>query len=178
MCAAHWEHGFPLLEGAPVPLIKGQYRGKTHHNNHITQWVRETSGNYEWTATHALELCEEYSRRYHVRTGQHRRHASEEVVSWLARHKPYGVPLAPQTTFRQAIAEECYHQDPVVAYWTYYAACKWHLAFWKYTPTPRWYTILEVLRLNGATVGNLLDKAVELRAELCESSSQEVACVA
>lgn len=173
MCAAHWEHGFPLLEYAPLPLIKGQYRGKTHHNNHVTKWVRNCTGNYEWTAIHAIELCEEYSRRYHIRTGLHRRHASEEIVLWLAKHRPYGLVHAPRTTFTQAIAEECYHQDTVAAYWTYYAACKWHLTTWKHTATPNWYVALESMRLKGATIGELLDCAVEMRK--CGLSSLEAA---
>jgi len=157
LCAAHWDKDFPLIKQAPLKLQEGKYRGRTHHNNYVTKWVRATTGNYRWTYAHAVELCRQHRLRYNKSYD----HASLEIIHWLGQNEPE-LPEGPQTPFTQAIAEECYHQNPVVAYWVYYVCCKWHLAVWKYTETPSWYLSLTRMRLGGSTVGELLEHAEEL----------------
>lgn len=163
MCAAHWEHGFPLRESSPLPLRIGQYRSASHHNNHVTQWVRESAGNYLWTAQHAIELCNEYSSRYHLRTGLHRRHASEPIVQWLADNVPFDVPHGPRAPFTLATTPECYSHDAVATYWVYYVAFKRHLTTWKWTATPWWYSMLDKMHVDGASVSDLLTAALDIR---------------
>lgn len=157
MCAAHWEHEFPLIQQAPQKLQDGKYRGRTHHNNHVTKWVRATTGNYRWTYTHAVELC----RQHRVRYNKSYDHASLEIIHWLGQNEPLLLD-GPRTPFTQAVAEECYHPNPVVAYWTYYVTCKWQLAVWKATEEPSWYRSLTVKRLEGAKAPELLKHAEEL----------------
>lgn len=153
MCAAHWEYGFKNLSNAPGPLQRGQYRGRTHHNNHITRWVRESVKNYEWTYAHALALCDQYT----LRSRHGRRHASEPIIRWLGDNIP-PIELEEQTPFRQAVAPECYHSNPVVAYWVYYVACKRHLARWT-NQVPEWFTYLTSKLLDGAKIEDLLGEA-------------------
>ena len=163
MCAAHWEYGFPSIESSPLPLRIGQYRSRTHHNNHVTVWVRQTTDNYKWTADHALALCNEYSRRYRIRTGSDRRHASEPIVQWLSANVPTGIIKGPRSPFRLATTPECYSDDPVATYWTYYVAFKRHLTTWKWTATPWWYSKLDKMHNDGTNVGDLLKVALMLR---------------
>jgi len=157
MCAAHWQYGFPLLQVAPFKLQEGKYRGRTHHNNHITKWVRASYENYRWTYKHAVELC----RQHRIRAGRNYDHASKEIVDWLGQNEP---PLESfeMTPFRQAVAEECYHENPVVAYWVYYVTCKFHLAVWRASETPSWYRSLTLMRLSGASTPELLEQAEKL----------------
>tara|TARA_R110000868_G_scaffold20153_7_gene85611 strand:+ start:5649 stop:6269 length:621 start_codon:yes stop_codon:yes gene_type:complete len=157
MCAAHWEYDFPLLRFAPVKLQEGKYRGATHHNNHVTKWVRETTSNYKWTYNHAVELCRQHRYRYNKPFD----HASLEIVHWLGQNIP-DIPIGPQTKFRQAVAEECYHNNPVVAYWAYYAICKSHLTSWKRVETPSWYLSLTRKLIGSATASEILKYAEEL----------------
>jgi hypothetical protein len=166
MCAAHWEHDFPKIEESPLPLRIGQYRSRTHHNNHVTMWVRQTTSNYKWTALHAIALCDEYSRRYRIRAGTDRRHASEPIVHWLASNIPSGVPENTRTQFRLATTPECYSPDIVASYWVYYVVFKRHLTTWKWTTTPWWYRTLNDLFLNGTSINNLLESAIALRRKL------------
>ena len=46
------------LTKAGTPLRGG------YHNHPATRWVGDSRDNYLWTARHALELCNEYSRKY------------------------------------------------------------------------------------------------------------------
>ncbi len=156
MCAAHWEYGFPNLDKAPKIFQDGKYRGKTHHNNHITKWVRESRENYRWTYKHAIELCNQHT----LRSKYKRQHATRELIEWLGNNEP-PILLEPMTPFRQAVAEECYHDNPVVAYWVYYVTCKAHLAYWT-TPVPSWYLSLRLSNLRGATTPKLLKEAEAL----------------
>lgn len=157
MCAAHWEHGFQLFKSAPNKLQEGKYRGACCHNNHITKWVRETTNNYQWTYDHAVELCKQHKYRYNKPLN----HATLEIIHWLGQNIP-NIPNKPQTQFRQAVAKECYHTNPVVAYWTYYAIHKSHLTSWKRVPTPSWHTTLTQKLTNPTTTSEILKHAEEL----------------
>ena len=59
-------------------------------------------------------------------------------MEWLAINIP-PVPFCGMTPFRQAVAEECYHEDPVVAYHMYYVKCKRYFAKWKLGNVPDWF---------------------------------------
>lgn len=156
MCAAHWEYGFPNLDKAPKIFQDGKYRGKTHHNNHITKWVRESRENYRWTYKHAIELCNQHT----LRSTHKRQHATRSLIEWLGENEP-PILLNPMTPFRQAVAEDCYHSNPVVAYWVYYVTCKTHLAYWS-LGVPSWYLSLRLFALRGAKTHELLSYAQSL----------------
>lgn len=108
------------------------YDAPTHRNNHVTKWVRETVGNYEWTALHGLVLCDEYTVRYG------KIHRCQQLMEWLAENVP-PIPFCGMTPFRRAVAEECYHDDPVLAYHMYYVKCKRYFAKWRLGNVPQWY---------------------------------------
>lgn len=157
MCAAHWEYGFHNINQAPPILQQGKYRGRTHHNNHITKWVRESLENYRWTYKHATELC-----RQHVLRSKHKiPHASLPIIEWLGENPP-PILLQHQTPFRQAVAPECYHEDPVIAYWVYYIKCKRHLTRWS-LDVPQWFMELYRHDIAGANITELFTIAESIR---------------
>jgi hypothetical protein len=62
-----------ILETAQMMSMAHSSHGINHsflmnansqRNNHVSKWVRATLGNYNWTAAHAIALCEEYTVRY------------------------------------------------------------------------------------------------------------------
>lgn len=118
-----------LENGSTEPNL---WNAHTHRNNHVSRWVRETLQNYTWTSTHALALCAEYTKRYH------KTHKCEQLIQWCATHHP-PLPTTGLTPFRQAVAEDCYHHNPITAYRTYYVRYKRPIAKWKLGNTPNWY---------------------------------------
>lgn len=130
MSLAHIVHGttHANISGTEVEL----WNAKTHKNNHVSIWVRETTGNYEWTARHGLTLCDEYTERYR------KTHGCEPLMRWLATNLPPILPTM-MTPFRQAVADDCYHQDPVLAYHLYYVRYKSRFAKWRSGNVPVWY---------------------------------------
>lgn len=106
---------------------------KTHKNNHVSKWVRETKGNYEWTGKHGMALCQEYEFRYG------KIHQYKEKIIWMCNNIPSIIPDGDLTEFTQAVAEDCYDDDPVVAYHVYYKKYKKKFAKWKNRPIPDWF---------------------------------------
>lgn len=106
----------------------------THRNNHVTKWVRETLANYRWTVQHAMALCAEYTLRYS------KIHKYQRIIEWFLANEP-NIPDLPMTPFRQAVADDCYHQDPVEAYRIYYIRYKSRFARWKLGNIPNWFVL-------------------------------------
>jgi hypothetical protein len=133
MSLAHIEHGTTtcMLSTGLTDL----YNARTHRNNHVSKWVRETTQNYHWTAQHGLTLCEEYTNRYG------KRHKCQDLMEWCATHLP-PLPSTGLTNFRQAVADDCYHTDPVIAYHVYYVKYKRYFAKWKLGNTPTWFSTM------------------------------------
>lgn len=126
MSLAHLEHG------SEQP---GLWNAHTHRNNHVSKWVRENTSNYRWTAEHALALCSEYTMRYS------KVHKCQSMIEWCAANLP-PLPVSNMSPFRQAVAEDCYHDDPVIAYHMYYVRYKRSFAKWKLGNTPAWFVDL------------------------------------
>ena len=99
----------------------------------MSRWVRQPSGNYEWTAKHAMELCIEYTKRYD------KIHATQHITNWLKNNNPFKTKEG-QTPFIQAMPEEVKSDDPIQAYRNYYLVYKRHLVKYRLGNAPAWYT--------------------------------------
>jgi len=110
-------------------LYKSTMRGHP-----CTQWVMKNLQNYLWLSSHALELCEEYTRRYD------KRHGSQDVIEYLHHNYPKNLPNAPvHTDFAQAMPEDYKRQDSIEAYRQYYIGDKLRFARWKTSDkVPSW----------------------------------------
>lgn len=96
----------------PELLPEGAYK-KTHANHPCAIWTRATLQNYMWLCALGFWLCREYTFRYG------KTHKTEARILWLITHPP-DLPDTGLTPFAQAMPDEYRHEDPVVAYRTYY----------------------------------------------------------
>lgn len=124
LCLAHLENG---------STETWLWNAHTHRNNHVSRWVRENVGNYNWTCQHAMELCSEYTIRYG------KVHKCQPMLQWCTDNIP-SIPDEDMSPFRQAVAKDCYHDDPIMAYHDYYVRYKRRLAKWKLGNVPQWFT--------------------------------------
>lgn len=103
----------------PGELPEGAYK-KSHANHPCAIWVRESLSNYKWLAELGWHLCKEYQYRY----GETKIHKTERHIVWLRSNPPSTIPNVPKTRFRQAMPDDYKHDDPVIAYQTYYRESK------------------------------------------------------
>lgn len=107
-----------ILDGEISPFKDVLYK-PTHKNHPSTIWTRESHENYEWLYEHFLELCNEYTRRYH------RVHLTETKLKDVLYHLPLNIPLKKRTPIRIAITNTEHHRpDAVASYRAYYEAEK------------------------------------------------------
>lgn len=59
-----------------------------------------------------------------------------ELYDW-----PTNIPKGKLTPFAQAMPEQYQHENPVVAYRTYYLNEKARFAAWNYSEEPEWWTL-------------------------------------
>jgi len=105
----------------------------THKNHPCSNWARESIENYKWLCDHAVELCNEYTRRYH------RTHKSEPIIKDLCSNLP-NIPSKGLTPFALAMPEDCkYPGAPVKSYRTYYKKHKKDIVKWNHSEKPEWY---------------------------------------
>jgi hypothetical protein len=104
----------------------------THVNHPCTQWSMFTSENYVWSVSLLQCLLDEYTYRY----GKH--HKCEQLFPHLQK-LPKNIVLGKQTTFPQAMPDECKHDNPVVAYRKYYIEHKKRFAKWTSREVPGWF---------------------------------------
>jgi hypothetical protein len=115
--------------------LKGGYK---HHPS--TRWAGDTYANFLWLCSHAIEMSNEYTRRYG------KTHACRKGIEHLFNMGHKFVPSGELTPFSVAISDdsECrkiknFDQlHPVVQYRLYYKLDKAHLADWKQNK-PDWY---------------------------------------
>lgn len=105
----HW-----LTDASALP--EGAYK-KTHPNHPCAIWARQSLSNYIWLATLGFWLCREYTFRYG------KVHKTQAHITWLLTHLP-ALPNEGLSPFAQAMPPEYKHEDPVVAYRTYYTENK------------------------------------------------------
>lgn len=101
----------------------------THAGHPCTKWVAESPANSAWLFEHAIELCEEYTRRYE------KVHKTRSVIESLRSLLPPG-DRHDHTPFAQAMPDEWKHDDAVIAYRCYYIAEKSRFARWSPRANP------------------------------------------
>ena len=124
-------------------LYKSTMRGHP-----CTQWTMESLQNYLWLSIHALEMCEEYTRRYD------KRHGSQDVIEYLRVNYPKNLPNdSMRSSFAQAMPNNYKRQDSVEAYRQYYIGDKLKFARWK-TPdkVPSWIDKELLLEYNSGVL--------------------------
>ena len=109
--------------------LKGGY-----HHHPCTQWVGHTRSNYNWASVHALELCNEYTKRYG------KVHACQKGIEKLC-DMDYLVPEGELTNFALAMPNQYKNPDAVVAYRNYYLNEKKDFATWKLGNVPYWWNL-------------------------------------
>lgn len=89
----------------------------THVNHPSAVWCRDRWENYDWLATHGMELCQEYTHRYS------KRHSLSEVMFLLGLEYPMedDLPFVPPP---QCMPDIYKQDDTVQAYRAYYRATK------------------------------------------------------
>jgi hypothetical protein len=107
--------------------LKGGY-----HNHPCTRWCGESRENFMWAAVHALELCNEYTKRYS------KVHSCQKGIEHLCDMDSL-VPSNGLTPFAQAMPDEYKNADAITAYRTYYLNDKREFAKWKMGNIPFWW---------------------------------------
>ena len=119
-----------LLDLEDVKLYK-----VTHRNHPCAVWTRKSRGNFKWLISYGLEVCYEYTRRYH------RIHKSQAVIEYI--QKRYTHLEFPSESFinpPKCMPDQYKISDSVVeCYREYYKKDKVSFAKWKYTDQPEWW---------------------------------------
>ena len=107
----------------------------THVNHPSAVWARATNSNYVWLNGLLMDLCEEYTHRYH------RVHKVESSgLLRLLRFSPTNVRVGdysdPPATMPDKYKVE---GDIIKSYHNYYIGDKRHLARWTNRCVPRWF---------------------------------------
>lgn len=122
------------LRGAPTESLP--YR-PTHVRHPSTLWTAASPDNVAWLWLHALELCDEYERRYG------KRHKTGSALVQLQSLVPDG-DWRSHTPFAQAMPEEWKGPDAVTAYRCYYIVEKSRFARWApRARPPAWWPFVE-----------------------------------
>jgi len=109
-------------------------KGFAHHP--CAKWLYESPSNVFWLHIHAVEMCEEYTRRYGKTHGVV--HALEQLAEEIPWHYP-NANWADHTEFVQAMPDEFkVPGDPVTAYRNYINGYKGY-AEWRYSEKPDWW---------------------------------------
>lgn len=110
--------------------LKGGY-----HNHPCTRWCGDSRINYMWASTHAIALCDEYTRRYG------KIHSCEKGILQLA-DMQHMIKDGPITPFALAMPDQYKCNDAVTSYRNYYLNEKKSFAKWdKLNNTPYWWIL-------------------------------------
>ena len=127
-----------LLSGAVQILLdlKDSKLYKVTHGNHpCAIWVRSSKANFNWLIEHALELCYEYTKRYH------RVHKSQAVIEYIK--ETYTCIEFPSETFfvpPMCMPEEYkISKDVTLSYREYYKKGKVSITEWNHSDVPDWW---------------------------------------
>lgn len=108
------DNGINTTSYYPLYLTNSFKGYKHHYNNKVTKWARESLGNYQWCAEHAVALCDEFKYR------RNKSHAWHNIANWFRNNPPSFTGNI--TPFVQAVIHH-YH-DPVFSYYMYYINSK------------------------------------------------------
>ena len=111
MASALRRHG-ATDEQMPLSKSGTPYKGGYHHHP-CTVWAGESQENWMWLAHHAMQLCEEYYKRFN------KMHACTDPIYHMIGLQKI-IPNTELTPFAQAMPDEYKDDDPVVAYRAYY----------------------------------------------------------
>ena len=95
----------------------------------MTLWVKESPHNFAWTIIHGLELCKEYTHRYH------KTHATEKII-----HDLYSVckgDYMKKTEPPQCMPDKYKSKDYIQAYQNFYLGEKKRFARYTNRETPK-----------------------------------------
>lgn len=128
-----------------VPYTVKVYK-PTHKNHPMNVWVRSSLRNFYWSVCLGLELCKEYTDRYH------KTHACEKMLRWFRKKYTTLVnlpgtlclhtPSVPKgcTTPPLCMPDEFKTSDVVQSYRNYYCGPdKSSFAKWKSGDVPEWF---------------------------------------
>jgi hypothetical protein len=107
----------------------------THKNHPSAVWVRRELDNYRWVHDLLYFLIGEFRFRYG------KPHATERLQPLLL-EAPYNIPIGESLVMEdppQCMPDDSKNSDTVLAYRTYYAKHKYHIANWKKRGTPEWW---------------------------------------
>lgn len=105
--------------------------GYIHHP--CTKWTSESIDNYYWLCELTLNMCTEYTKRYH------KKHAGEDVCEWFAVNSP-SLPRIGMTPHVQCVLpEHKVDSNPVLAYRQYYINHKPEIKQWPLDKVPFWW---------------------------------------
>jgi len=130
----------PLETAQILCAVRYQYGDKevpykpSHSNHPCCQWVAESAENYVWLCILGVELCKEYTHRYH------KTHKCKAIIEDCLNKIPKRIPNKGRTKFVQVMPESCRMDNPVLAYRHYYMQEKSHLANWKHRIVPFWWS--------------------------------------
>jgi hypothetical protein len=108
----------------------------THKNHPSAVWVRSELDHYRWVHDLLYFLIAEYRYRY-----KDRPHATERLLPYLL-DAPYNIPMDGPFIMAdppQCMPDDSKNPDTVIAYRTYYAKHKYHIAKWTRREAPEWW---------------------------------------
>ena len=125
------------LIGAPSAIGKTTPGYALAHKNHpCTKWVRASLAHYMWLCTLALELLEEYARRFAVRADSHRCY---EHVRWLSENFPARLDDCGWSAPALAMADEFkVGRNVIASYRNYYRKGKVSILTDRGRRSPHW----------------------------------------
>ena len=129
-----------VLDGDEYADSMGLYKA-THKNHPSAVWVRSNKEAYDWTYMLFVQLCEEYTLRYH------KEHKTARLIPWLLA-APKSIEPVDWSSIKdfvpppQCMPDEYKHEDTVTAYRNYYKGAKRSIATWRYSDKPIWWTEL------------------------------------
>lgn len=135
MASALRRHG-ATDEQMPLTKAGKPYKGGYAHHP-CTVWAGDSQENWMWLAHHAMQLCEEYYKRFN------KMHACTDPIYHMIGMQKI-IPEGGLTPFALAMPDEYRNDDAVKAYQAYYHSkqfAKWE----KGTPAPDWWQGVEVM---------------------------------
>ena len=122
LCTAHRTFN----KDAPSHFYKA-----THNNHPCTQWVMESTGNYDWLYLHFSALCREYTHRYG------KVHLTERKLHDDLEAPPKEIPVGDYTKPPLAMPDEYKRDDEIEAYREYYRNKEIKMR-WTKREQPKW----------------------------------------
>lgn len=107
---------------------------QTHKNHPASLWAAENISNFNWLLSLGLDLCSEYTFRYH------KRHKCQNILELFGScPSRYKIPSGSLTTFKMCMPEAYQTNDPIKSYRIYYRQDKAYIAKWTNRSQPNWW---------------------------------------